>query len=193
MDKKKVLFVLTIISIYITFVTINETYAKYVSSASSKTVTSIARWKIVVNNNDISLGGSTTNLLTPIFPGNEHIKEGVIAPNAEGYFDIVLDATNVDVSFKYKINVLQSEDNPVKELVATKYKINEEEETLFTNNEQEINGNILLSETERIKNIRVFVKWDDNLSIMNNISDTNTTVNNQKGILEVSVNAIQIK
>lgn len=193
MDKKKVLFVLTIISIYITFVTINETYAKYVSSASSKTVTSIARWKIVVNNNDISLGGSTTNLLTPIFPGNEHIKEGVIAPNVEGYFDIVLDATNVDVSFKYKINVLQSEDNPVKELVATKYKINEEEETLFTNNEQEINGNILLSETERIKNIRVFVKWDDNLNIMNNISDTNTTVNNQKGILEVSVNAIQIK
>ncbi len=191
--KKYLLLILAVFSICFTVSTINETYAKYVSSARSTTLTSIARWKIVVNENDISLGASTTNFITPVFPGSDHIKEGVIAPNVEGYFDLVLDATNVDVSFNYKINIVQSETNPVKELVATRYTINNGEAVLFQNGIQEINETILFTSVDRIANIRVYVKWDDSLNLMNNSEDTDTTINNQKGMIEVVVSAIQIE
>ena len=39
----------------------------------------------------------------------------------------MLDATNVDVSFRYEITVEPNEDSPVTELVATRYQINGEE------------------------------------------------------------------
>ena len=194
MEKKKYyLLVVAIFSIYMTLSMIGETYAKYISSARSTTLTSIARWKIVVNTHDISLGGSTTNFITPVFPGTEHIKEGVIAPNVEGYFDLVLDSTNVDVSFNYKISMVQNTHNPVKELVATKYTIDGGEEIFFEDGMQEINKTVFLNTPERINNIRVYVKWDDNLNIMNNMDDTDATINNQKGIIEVVVSAIQIE
>lgn len=192
-NKKYILLILAIISVFISISMVGETYAKYVSTARSTTSTSIARWKIVVNENDISLGGSTSNFLTPVFPGNDHIREGVIAPNSEGYFDLVLDSTNVDVSFNYKITVLQSETNPVKELVATKYVIDEEPEVIFENGVQIINKTVLLTDTKRTNNIRVYVKWDDSLNIMNNYDDTQTTINDQKGVIEVIVSAIQME
>ena len=38
----------------------------------------------------------------------------------------------------------------------------------------------------------VFVKWDDSLNLMTNSQDTDTTVGNQKGMLDVSIRVVQI-
>ena len=97
MDKKYILLILSFVSLYVTVCLANETYAKYISSATSTSSSSIARWRILVNDEDITVGATSTSLITPYFPGSDNISSGVIAPNAEGYFDLVLDATNVDV------------------------------------------------------------------------------------------------
>lgn len=190
-EKKYLMISLTFFSLFITFCMINETYAKYKSSTTSTTSTSIARWKILVNNDDVTLGSTSTSLITPVFPGNNDINSNVLAPNAEGYYDVVLDASNVDVSFKYSITTSVNPSSPVKELVATKYVINGGEETFFESG-QTVEGIMRLSDTERVVNIRVYVKWDDSLNIMTNKEDTDTTVGSQKGILDVTVSAIQI-
>lgn len=190
-EKKYLMISLTFFSLFITFCMINETYAKYKSSTTSTTSTSIARWKILVNNDDVTLGSTSTSLITPVFPGNNDINSNVLAPNAEGYYDVVLDASNVDVSFKYSITTSVNPSSPVKELVATKYIINGGEETFFDSG-QTVEGIMRLSDTERVVNIRVYVKWDDSLNIMTNKEDTDTTVGSQKGILDVTVSAIQI-
>lgn len=190
-EKKYLMISLTFFSLFITFCMINETYAKYKSSTTSTTSTSIARWKILVNNDDVTLGSTSTSLITPVFPGNNDINSNVLAPNAEGYYDVVLDASNVDVSFKYSITTSVNPSSPVKELVATKYVINGGEETFFESC-QTVEGIMRLSDTERVVNIRVYVKWDDSLNIMTNKEDTDTTVGSQKGILDVTVSAIQI-
>lgn len=192
MDKKYILLLLSFISLYVTICLATETYAKYVSNATSTSSTSIARWRILVNDEDITTGATSTSLITPVFPGSTNISSNVIAPNAEGYFDLVLDATNVDVSFRYEITVEPNEDSPVTELVATRYQINGEEAIDFEEDENTLEGSMTLNSTDRTLNIRVYIKWDDSLNLMTNAQDTNTTVGDQAGLLDVTVYAIQI-
>lgn len=192
MDKKYILLILSFISMYLTICMANETYAKYVSSATSTSSTSIARWRILVNNDDISVGATSTSLITPVFPGNENISSNVIAPNAEGYFDLVLDASNVDVSFRYSISIAANANSPVTELVATKYAINGSEPINFVDGEDTLEGTVNLNDQNKTVNIRVYIKWDDTLELMTNAEDTDTTVGNQSGLLDVTVYAIQI-
>ena len=191
LNNKYIMLVLSIISIYITLCMGTETYAKYVSSATSTTNTAIARWKILVNNDDITLGSTSTTVITPVFPGSNDISPNVLAPNAEGYFDLAIDATNVDVSFRYTITIAPNENSPVDEIVATKYVIDGGEEISFGDS-QSISGTVNLGNNTNIINIRVYVKWDDSLNIMTNSEDTDATVGNQEGMLDVTVSAIQI-
>ena len=191
MDKKYFLLILSFISMYITIFMVNETYAKYVSSATSTSASSIARWRILVNNDDITIGATSTSLITPVFPGSDDISSGVIAPNAEGYFDLILDASNVDVSFRYTITVEANENSPVTELVPIKYAINGSEEVEFVDGNDTIEGVMSLSDINRTVNIRVYIKWDDSLNLMTNAQDTNTTVGDQEGMLDVTIFAIQ--
>lgn len=191
-EKKYLMFVLTLMSIFITMCMVNETYAKYVSTANATTRSSIARWRILVNNDDITLGSTSTSLITPVFPGTSDIASGVIAPNAEGYFDLVLDGSNTDVSFTYTITIAPNSSSPVTELVATKYAINGATPVDFTGSgTPTLTGTVRLSDQSRVKNIRVYIKWDDSLNLMTNAEDTNTTTGNQKGMLDVTVNVIQ--
>ncbi len=191
-NNKYVMLALSLMAIYITLCLGTDTYAKYISTATSTTSTSIARWKILVNNDDVTLGSSSTSLITPVFPGNSNIKNDVLAPNAEGYFDLVIDASNVDVSFKYTISISVNQNSAVNELVATKYIINGGTDTLFEEGSQSFTRNVLFENREEPIYIRVYVKWDDSLNIMNNASDTATTVGDQKGMLDVTIQTIQI-
>ena len=192
LEKKYIMLTLTLMSLFITLCMVNETYAKYVTSATSTTSTSIARWKILVNNDDITLGTTSTNLITPEFPGSDDIAPNVLAPNTEGYFDLVLDGSNVDVSFRYTITIGNNQNSPVTELVATKYMVDGSSEIEFTSTPTQITGDINLNDSDKIRNFRVFVKWDDSLNIMTNAEDTDTTTNNQKGMMDVTINIIQI-
>ena len=191
LEKKFILIVLTLSSLFITMCMVNETYGKYVTVATSTTQSSIARWKILVNNDDITLGSTSSSLITPVFPGSSDISPDVIAPNAIGYFDLVLDASNVDVSFSYEIEVKPNVNSPVSELVATTYIINGSEEIEFDSTKK-ITGEVRLSHASDPINIRVYVKWDDDLALMTNAEDTDTTVGNQKGLLDVTIRVTQI-
>ena len=66
-------------------------YAKYISSAYGNTKMAIARWDIKVNNLSIKDNTNISNTLKPIFPGNSNIAANIIAPTAEGYFDLNFD------------------------------------------------------------------------------------------------------
>ena len=162
-----------------------------VSSATSTSSTSIARWRILINEDDITIGATSTSLITPEFPGSDDISSNVIAPNAEGYFDLVIDATNVDVSFTYTITVEPNENSPVTELVATQYSINDGEPVDFGEGENSFQGTLGLTDLDRTIYIRVYIKWDDSLNLMTNAQDTNTTIGDQVGMLDVTVHAVQ--
>lgn len=191
--KKKYIIILGLLSSLLCLFFIQESYAKYVASANEKATMSIARWKILVNNEDIRKNNSAETIINPVFPGNENIAQDIIAPTSEGYFDLVIDARNADVSFKYKIEIGVNENSVVKDLVATKYVINDGNEIKFVDGNTVIENTVLHRDNNSTINIRVYIVWDDGENAtMDNASDTLATNGEGLALLDVKMNFSQV-
>ena len=193
MREKKYIFILITIIIILTSILIGNTVAKYITSASSNADMNIARWQVLVNNTDITSAASLNNVITPVFPGNENIASGVIAPTAEGYFDIIIDATNTDVSLKYEITTSDNEDSIVTDLVMSGYSIDggaRQEIIKDENGNFKVENNILYNSQDKDITIRVYIKWNDDTddgATMTNAEDTATT-QEEESVAKINVN-----
>ena len=191
--KRKVIFFIALMSLFYCLTLMQDTYAKYITTASANTDLTIARWNILVNNQDILANSDFSDKIIPYFAGTTNIKNDVVAPTATGYFDIILNGVDTDVSFTYTITVNQSVRNTVSDLKITKYIINNEEHTFSSGTTSTaITGDILYIDSIKIKSIRFFVEWDDNASTqtMNNELDTLATSNGVAAYY-VNVNVVQ--
>ena len=188
---RKLIFFIALMSLFFCVTLIQKTYAKYISSASASANLTVARWNILLNNQDILDDSDFTDTITPVFAGTQNIKSDVIAPTAEGYFDVVLDGSDTDVSFSYTVSIGQSVSNTVDDLKITKYSVNGTE---YTYSGSDITGNILLNDLNKIKSIRFFVEWDDDAATetMDNADDTEQA-NDGVAAFFVSVNVIQLR
>lgn len=192
---KKIIIPLAILCLLLCIFLVKDTYAKYITTANESASMNIARWRILVNNKDIRENSTTMATITPIFEGNDNISSGIIAPTSEGYFDLIIDATEADVSFKYKIEISVNQNSPVKDLVATKYKIDDNEEITLTKDNQVIENTILHKDNTKPINIRVYIMWDDGEnSTMDNSEDTEATKKEDRlAKMDVKLSFIQAK
>ncbi len=173
---KKITIPLCIICFLLCLFFIEDTYAKYITSTNESASMNIARWRILVNNKDIRENSTTNAVITPIFNGNDNINSGIIAPTSEGYFDLVIDATEADVSFKYKIEISVNQNSPVKDLIATKYIIDNGNEIPLEKDNATIENTVLHKDNTKPINIRVYIMWDDSdEATMDNDADTEAT------------------
>ena len=191
---QKFKLLLATISLLICISFIKETYAKYITEANANANITVAKWKILVNNQDIVNNNNITETISPKFTGNSNIKDDVIAPGATGYFDLIIDPTNTDVTFSYEITSSINENNSVKDLYITGYSINDNEEINFNDEEQKIiKDTIFYAEDRTNTKIRVYISWQDGENeTMNNIADTSATMledNNAK--VDVNIKFIQ--
>ena len=194
MYRKYFVFVMAFLSFVLCIFFIEESYAKYVTATSENAEINVARWRILVNNNDIRDNNSTNTTITPIFLGSEHIASGIIAPTSEGYFDLIIDATAADVSFKYNINFSVNENSAVSDLVVSKYSINDGAEINLPADNQSIENTVLYSNNTSPISIRVYVLWNDGEgSTMDNEADTNATKDGTKAMMDVNLSFTQLK
>ena len=193
MSNKKIYILLIGIIILLTSIIIGNTVAKYITSASSNADINIARWQVLVNNQDITSATTLNNVITPVFPGTNDIASGVIAPTAEGYFDIDIDATNTDVSLSYEVTIGPNEDSIVTDLVLSGYSIDEGEKQQVVEDENgdfKIQGQIRYNSQDKDITLRVYLKWNDDTedgATMTNSDDTSTTQEEQS-VAKVNVN-----
>ena len=193
MNHKKIYILLIGIIILLASVIIGNTVAKYVTSASSNADINIARWQVLVNNEDVTSATTLNNIITPVFPGNNNIAQGVIAPSAEGYFDIVIDATNTDVSLRYEVTTSANEESIVQDLVLSGYSIDEGERQEIVEDENgnfKIQGDIRYNSQDKDITLRVYIKWNDDTetgATMTNADDTSTT-QEEESVAKVNVN-----
>ena len=178
--RKKLLFCISCLFLIISLSVIKNTYAKYITSADGDANINIARWKIIVNNQDIEQNKELSNVITPVFDGNDNIASNVIAPTAEGYFDILIDASNTDVSLKYEITTSDNADSAVSDLIISGYSIDDSERQQIVSDDGQIKieNEILYNSTDKDIKLRVFLKWNDdetNGATMDNQADTNAT------------------
>lgn len=191
---KKILILIAIIFLIISIFFIIQTYSKYLSSATGETSVSIAKWNIKVNNLSVTTNTDISASIVPVFPGNSNIASNIIAPTAEGYFDLVLDFQDTDVSFNYTISSSVAEDSPVKDFVIVGYSIDNGERIDITNTQDNlVSEDILLTDNITTRTVRVFVKWiDDDSQTMDNADDTIATTSNNPAKFNVNLSFKQI-
>ena len=175
---KRFILLIAFVCTFLCIVTLQDTYAKYTSAINETTDISIARWRILLNDFDVRSNSSTTNLIVPEFSGSTHIASDVIAPTAEGYFTIVLDATGTDLSFNYNIGISNSSNSPVSDIRVTRATLNGVNVTVTDNptTGSTLSGTIALSD-QRVNTFVVYIEWFDGTGEnMNNAADTATTM-----------------
>ena len=183
-----VIFLFTMVAVIIV---IYNSYSKYVSSVNGNAAIGIARWKIYVNNQDITTNNNLSNVITPVFSGNDNIASGVIAPTAEGYFDMDIDASNTDVSFRYVITTSDNPDSAVSDLIISGYQVDGgARQSLSGQSGVEVSDTIAYNSSDKNISLRIYLKWNDdseNGATMDNNDDTiiTTTTSN---VAKVNVN-----
>ncbi len=190
-DLKFIIIFVIVVAISLLYLS-QASYAKYRKQIKGTMEATIASWNIIVNNEDIKNKTTLTNNITPVFDSNQYVKENVIAPGSSGYFDIIINAENVDVDFTYEIQSSVDEDTPLEDIVFTKYDKNGTENT-FTENGK-ITGE--LQKNTGDTSLRIYFKWnDDATNTMNNQQDTTyaTTEGNENTKIKVSIHFIQKK
>lgn len=187
MMKKK----LTIFLLFLCFgLLLVSTYAKYLSEYEKTTTANLAKWKLFINNSDISKNSDFSASITPIFDSNPHISNNIIVPTSRGYFDLEIDCSNTDLSFSYTIDIDNSASD-VLDFKVTGYSLDEREIIPFS--ESSITDTVLSTSDTNKLSYRIFVEWDDSENNMtNNIEDTQLAINNAISIINVNVSFSQL-
>ncbi len=200
--KKRICFVLLLMSCSLCLCFMSSTYSRYVAGTTGNIDILFAKWQILINTQDITDQNNSNITITPTIEQNENIRENTVAPTSKGYFDIDIDPTNVDVSFRYSID-LEIDNEEIPDLMITKYAIlpNDYEEgdtieytTLQTNT---ITNNLLYdNETENFNfepfTIRIYFEWyEGEEEQMNDEADTaiGSTTTEENEELTFTINA----
>ena len=178
----KIILILLVLSVTLSFM--SHTYSRYVAESTSNVQVSFAKWQILLNESDITNGTNSNIEITPVVEKSANVKENTIAPSSKGYFDILVNPSNVEVSFDYTLTLeLLNENLP--DILISKYAILEEgyKET-NTITKLDITDNTItgtLTYDNKTKNfsfkpftIRVYFEWIEGTNeSMNDILDTN--------------------
>ena len=191
---KKLKFILAIIALVFCITQIQQTYAKYVDTKEGDTNFTVAKWKILVNNQDITEAATMSSLINPVYVQNDNVAEGVIAPGSEGYFDLVIDASKTEVSFQYNISVTTSENSSVKDLIITGYTLNDGTLIPVDSELNNISNTVYYYSENKVNSLRVYFKWlDGDGESMDNSADTEASLSNNSAKLKVNLSFIQTK
>ena len=192
-NKRKIMLLLSFLSLFVCLYFVSDTYAKYLTTASAGVNGKIAKWNIVVNDTNVRNNDTLTQAITPVFAGSQHVAANVVAPTVTGYFDLELDASAVDVSFTYNIAVTRNDD--LRDFIVTGYKVdngtlNNVDVSVET---PTISDDILLTDTTRVHTIRVYIGWNDDTDTqeLNNAGDTAVTNSLDEVTLDVSMSFVQ--
>ena len=173
MTKKRILVFILFCLVFIFL--FQEAYAKYRKYATVKVDNTVAKWNIKINNETIGNKTTLTNHITPTITSSNYVKDNVLAPGSTGYFDIVIDATDADVSFTYDINISKYDMYTINDLNIYAYSVND-----FSTTTSVTDGNVsgTIQHNTATTTIRIYFNWlDDGTDTMNNQTDTTVAVN----------------
>ena len=197
---KKICFILFLISCSFCLCYMSNTYSRYVTGTTSNIDLSLAKWQILVNNQDITNQNNSSISFVPTIEADVNTRTNTIAPTSKGYFDIDINPENVDVSFRYQIDLsIENEDIP--DLMITKYAILDEdyqegdEITYTTLENNSITNDMLFNNntpdfTFESFTVRIYFEWlEDENETMDNDTDTAIGVNAANDDVTFTINA----
>lgn len=192
LKNRKFRLLLACLSLLLLINMMQESYAKYVSSAEATSNFTIARWSFMVNQQDVLNNSDFSATIIPTFDANQNIASGVVAPTSTGYFDVTIDSTNVGVTYDEEISLSGGTNNTVTDLIFTGYKLNNGNTVTFQNTTNPtMTITHPLSEQNRVNTYRFFIEWRDGANEnMNNSADTQAAKNGHAAV-KVNLRFIQ--
>ena len=198
--KKRICFMLLLMSCSLCLCFMSSTYSRYVAGTTGNIDILFAKWQILINNQDITNQNSSNISITPTIEQNENIKENTVAPTSKGYFDINIDPSNADVSFQYTVD-LEIDNEEIPDLMITKYAIlpadYEEGDTIeYTTLQTNTITNQLIydNETENFSfdpfTMRIYFEWyEGEEEQMDDEDDTEIGISAAEDELSFTINA----
>ncbi len=197
---KKILTILVLIMLIISFFQITKMYALYKETSQGEYNSLLGAWEIKVNTTDVTSSGQIESFTIADdqlgYVSSEYIQADKIAPDGQAYFDIVIDPANTDVSIVYTINVGSDEANNAKiELIRAEDYFKKDGQTEKIANEKIFqDGNSYTSVipvskiTQGYKDyIRIYFKW---INVEEN-NETDTQLSARKISIPLQVNLKQ--
>lgn len=154
----KKLLILTFFTI-LTYFLLVATYGVFESKVLNGSQIKLAAWKVEVNNTSITNEEKTFTIDDIVCSESNDVLKGKLAPGIEGYFDILVDPKDTEVSVRYDIiydiDYLQSVN---KAFVITKIEETSNKQLILTD-KHTYTGVIPLNTGSHV--IRTYIKWED--------------------------------
>ena len=178
-NKKSFFFIISVIFLILTIISIQITYARYVTSLTAKSTVELGSWLIRVNDQNIMANSDISAVVTPIFDSSEYVSDGVLAPSSTGYVEINLDYNEVTVPFKYDISVAYDAEDALEDFKLTGYSIDDGETVTLEADSTVITATIAPTETTRTRKLKLLFSWYDGEG--ENLDDTEDTTYSNSG------------
>lgn len=181
---RKFRLLLACLSLLLLIDMMQDSFAKYVSTAEANGNFTIARWAFMVNQQDVLNNSDFSTTIIPTFDADQNIAAGVIAPTSTGYFDVTIDSTNVGVAYDEEISLSNGTNSTVTDLIFTGYKLNNGNTISFQNSTNpSFTISHSLNEQNRVNTYRFFIEWRDGQGEnMNNSADTQASKNGSAAV-----------
>lgn len=175
----KIISILCILSLIITVISIQKTYAKYFEKVGTTYQTNLKRWLVNVNSKIIHEQTDLNQVMQPVIVENENMNtNNTLVPGRTGYFEMLIDYSAVDLAFEYEFFIDQLNENKLTDFEIYGYEVVDADGTSTIIETKTIKGVIdpsvdLDSNGDRKKDIKVLFRWNDgDGSTMNNTADT---------------------
>ena len=181
-NKVRIIEILCVISLIITIFSIQRTYARYFEQVDTTYNTNIKRWLVKVNDKIVHEEETLNEVMEPIIVENENVNPDILVPGQTGYFEMLIDYTDVDVAFEYEFTMEQLNETPLDDFEIYGYEVWDVVDgvntVIETTETSEIKGVIdptteFNSAGEKKREIRILFRWNDGEgSTMDNKADT---------------------
>ena len=164
----KLLFIYVVI--FILLFNVNNVYSRYISSSEDNVSLNVSSWSVLVNDVDITNESSSSIRISPFIINDSNTKNNTFAPGSNGYFDVLIDCSNVTTSFSYTITASMLNTDSVSNLgivgvnILTTGSNPTTLSSMSVNKTQFITGTKLWDETVNFSfapfTVRVYFKWN---------------------------------
>lgn len=189
--KKKVIFIIAVLSCIILSFIGGQSYSKYVSEVRGDGMAEIATWSFKVNGQKEQV--QTIQLESTC--NNEILDKHKIAPGTSGSFNIIVDGTSSNVGIHYHIKFTNESTKPTN----LKFIYNDQEYGSINELENILSGTIQANEEEKVKTLTIHWQWpyetgNNEIEIANNDKiDTQDAQNIATYTFNVRVSATQVE
>ena len=166
---KKTWILVGIIMFLFTSYQIATSYAKYTAEADATVDKQAGAWVIKINDDDISNSNAQTtfDIDELVFPENEFVVDGKLAPASSGYFDVVIDPSGSSVAVRFDVTLDASELNDYDAINFTAaYRVingQEVSQGMVRTGSHTYSGVISLDDVENevASTMRVYIGWEE--------------------------------